>query len=61
MRYHCPYCNVPIDPDDVDVNSGEPDGFGELYVEHRCPACGENFYAVFEDGGNNDFKRTEEA
>lgn len=61
MTYRCPYCDAPIDPDDVDVNSGESDGFGELYVEHRCPACRETFNVVFEDGGNNNFIRTEEA
>lgn len=52
----CPHCNNVINIDEIDVNSGMDDGYGDFKVYFDCHHCGKEIVAYFEDGGDYNFK-----
>lgn len=52
----CPYCSDEINIDEIDVNCGMGDGYGDFKVYFDCPHCGKEIVAYFEDGRGYDFK-----
>lgn len=43
----CPACGGDVDLDDVDVNNGNEDGYGEMIAYHDCPHCGTELHVIF--------------
>lgn len=57
--YKCPACGAELDPDDIDVNDNDEDGYGEMHVRHTCPECGQELDVVFDAQNGYDFERIE--
>lgn len=55
-EYACPACGYEIDPDDIDVNDNEEDGYGDMIVHCTCPNCGQELKAHFDAQDGYDFQ-----
>lgn len=47
-KYICPVCGESIDPDSIDMNNNEEDGYGQMEVPCSCKNCGAPLTAVFD-------------
>lgn len=46
-EYVCPVCGLEIDPDNIDLNSSEEDGYGGMTASCSCEHCGAELIAEY--------------
>lgn len=50
-EYICPVCGKEIDPDGIDLDDSEEDGYGEMIAPCTCEHCGASLIAEYTLGG----------